>query len=380
MSSELLEPGSPWPSRAAMRLISVVLVLAWDALRIGVFSDDLPPLTDVLPLLVCVWTRDRLALVSMALAIAALDAVDIFWILPVNALSSTAKWSAYIATLVNITVEAAVVHAIIDLRGAYEASLERARRATEQVRAQARELEAQSEVLRAADRSKTEFLGTLSHELRNPLAAIRHGLELLDTKGETEAKARAVIRRQLQHLVRLVDDLLDVSRIVSNKLQLCIEPIELTVVIQQAVDAVSPELHRARHTLSVELPPAPIVLDADPDRLVQVVVNLLGNAARYTPAGGRIGVSVHAADGMATISVTDTGIGLRPEDLQRVFERFTQIGEPGRGGLGIGLALVDTIVRMHGGHVVAHSEGEGRGCRFEVYLPLVATATASTGA
>ena len=380
MPSKLPEPGPPRPSRAASRLISAALVLAWEALRIGVFTEALPPLTDVLPLLVCIWTRDRPALVGMALTIAALGAVDLFWILPAGTLSTTEQWLAYAAILVNITIEAAVVHAIIALRGAYEASLEQACRATEQVRAQAEELAAQSEVLRAADRNKTEFLGTLSHELRNPLAAVRHALELLGEGGEAEARARAVIRRQIDHLGRLVDDLLDVSRIASNKLRLRIAPVELASAIQQAVDAASPEIHRARHDLRVELPPTPIVLEADHERLVQVVANLLGNAARYTPAGGRIGVSAQATDGVVTITVTDTGIGLRPEDLRRVFERYIQVGAPERGGLGIGLALVDTIVRMHGGHVAAHSEGEGRGSRFDVFLPLVASASAAEAA
>lgn len=373
MPSEPSEPSTPRPSPTTSRLLSVVLVLTWDALRLSLFPDDLSPLTDVLPLLVCVWTRDRPALAGMAIAIAALDAVDIFWIVPVGALSTTARWLAYGATLVSITIEAAVVNAIIQLRGAYEASLERARRAMEQVRSQARELQAQSEELRAADRHKTEFLGTLSHELRNPLAAIRYALELIDAGGDAEVRARAVIRRQLDHLVRLVDDLLDISRIVSNKLQLCIDRVELAATIQQAVDAASPEIQRAGHTLTVELPEAPIVLDADRDRLVQVVANLLGNAARYTPTGGRIHVSARADEGTATISVTDTGVGLRPEDLQRVFERFTQVGETSRGGLGIGLSLVDTIVRMHGGQVMAHSEGHGRGSRFDVCLPLKTT-------
>lgn len=373
MPSEPSEPSTPRPSPTTSRLLSVVLVLTWDALRLSLFPDDLSPLTDVLPLLVCVWTRDRPALAGMAIAIAALDAVDIFWIVPVGALSTTARWLAYGATLVSITIEAAVVNAIIQLRGAYEASLERARRAMEQVRSQARELQAQSEELRAADRHKTEFLGTLSHELRNPLAAIRYALELIDAGGEAEVRARAVIRRQLDHLVRLVDDLLDISRIVSNKLQLCIDRVDLAATIQQAVDAASPEIQRAGHTLTVELPEAPIVLDADRDRLVQVVANLLGNAARYTPTGGRIHVSARADEGTATISVTDTGVGLRPEDLQRVFERFTQVGETSRGGLGIGLSLVDTIVRMHGGQVMAHSEGHGRGSRFDVCLPLKTT-------
>lgn len=376
MPSEPFEPSPPRPSVVTSRLVSAVLVLTWDALRLSLFSEDLPALTDVLPLLVCIWTRDRPALMGMAIAIAALDAVDIFWIVPQSALSTTARWVAYCASLVSITIEAAVVNAIIQLRGAYEASLEHARRAMEQVRSQARELQAQSEELRAADRHKTEFLGTLSHELRNPLAAIRYALELIDAGGEAEVRARVVIRRQLEHLVRLVDDLLDISRIVNGKLRLCIDRVELAGVIQQAVDAASPEIQRAGHTLTVELPPAPIVLDADRDRLVQVVANLLGNAARYTPAGGRIHVSARADDDATTISVTDTGVGLRPEDLRRVFERFTQVGETSRGGLGIGLALVDTIVRMHGGRATAHSDGRDRGSRFDVRLPLQATGLA----
>jgi signal transduction histidine kinase len=391
MPIALPNSGSSPPSRTTSRLLCAGLVVAWDALRLVLFSEFLPPLTDALPLMVCVWTRDRGALLGMTVAFAVLDAVDIFWVLPAGTLSPTAMWLAYAASLVNLFVAAAVVNLIIGLRRAYEVSLRQAQWATEQVQAQAQELRAQSEalarhndeleqlaeILRTSDRHKSEFLATLSHELRNPLAAIRYALdlgELSDTAGE---HARAVIGRQLRHLTRLVDDLLDITRIGSNKFQLRFERVELAAVIQQAVESASPEIQHAQHTLTVELPSEPIHLEADPDRLAQVVTNLLSNAARYTPKGGHITVSGRSDEGMVVISVSDDGIGLHPEDLERVFELFAQLGKPGRGGLGIGLALVKMIVEMHGGHVTASSEGVGQGCRFEVRLPLVATAAAS---
>jgi signal transduction histidine kinase len=386
MPIEVPVSGSSQPSRTVSRLLSAALVIVWEAIRLILFSESLPPLTNVLPLLVCVWTRDRLALVAMALAFAIVDTVDIFWVLPAGTLSLTAKWLSLGATLVNIVVAATVVHVIIGLRTAYEASLQRARWAAAQVEAQAQELRVQSEaldrhnteleqlaeILRAADRNKSQFLATLSHELRNPLAAIRYALDLMDLGEDAAEQARSVMGRQLRHLVRLVDDLLDITRIASNKLQLRPLRVELAAVIQQAVDAASPEIQQGHHTLALALPPAPILLEADPDRLAQVVTNLLCNAARYTPRGGHIDVSATTDDGMVMLSVRDDGVGLRPEDIRRVFEMFTQLGEPGRGGLGIGLALVKSIVELHGGHITAHSDGVGRGSRFEVQLPMIA--------
>jgi PAS domain S-box-containing protein len=498
---ESLAIRSRTPSRAASVSVSLALVAIWGVLRLVVFPHSVLPLSYVAPLLVCIWTRDRAALVGMAAAFMVLLSVELFWLpsSPPLPTGSPGLWIAYTASLATIVVAAAVVHLIINWRSALESSSQRAHEASEEVRARAAELHASEtrlrqlaeampnlvwtctadghydyvgpqwakhtgipeaahlghgwleqvhpedrealalawrsavregsvfdaefrirrhdgvyrwfkgrgvcqrdhtdeivkwygsntdihdlrvaeERLRAADRRKAEFLAMLSHELRNPLAAIRYALTVAMTDVVAGERALSVIDRQLDHLVRLVEDLLDITRIGSNRFQLRIERVELAKVIQQAVDTALPEVRRAQHALVVTLPPTPIHLEADPDRLAQVVNNLLSNAARYTPKGGHIEVQARAADGMVVISVGDDGAGVRPEDLGRIFEMFTQLGEPGRVGLGIGLALVKAIVERHGGHVTVHSEGEGRGCRFEVHLPVTATAASSPAA
>jgi len=229
--------------------------------------------------------------------------------------------------------------------------------------------------LREADRRKDEFLATLAHELRNPLAPIRTGLEILKTAGvapEAALQAHAVIGRQLRHLVRLIDDLLDVSRITANKLELRLERVAVTDVLAQGVETARGEIERGRHRLSVTVPPAPAFVLGDPTRLTQIVSNLLQNAARYTPPGGQIELAATRRDGAIEIRVTDTGIGIAPEHLPRLFEKFSQVVpglERGGSGLGLGLALVRGLVSLHGGRVEATSAGPGLGSEFVVRLP-----------
>jgi PAS domain S-box-containing protein len=224
-----------------------------------------------------------------------------------------------------------------------------------------------------ADRRKSEFLATLSHELRNPLAPIRFALDLLGRQPDPDARGHAldVIDRQLRHLVRLVDDLLDVTRIASNKLQLRKQAVQLSDIVRQALEAALPNIERAGHGLIVPPYPEGAWVDGDPDRLVQVVTNLLNNAAKFTPPGGQITVTAGASDREVTIAVADTGVGLRPEDLSRVFDMFTQVNDAGFGGLGIGLSLVRGTVELHGGSVTARSDGPGLGSEFTVRLPRV---------
>jgi PAS domain S-box-containing protein len=232
------------------------------------------------------------------------------------------------------------------------------------------------EALREADRRKNEFLATLSHELRNPLAAIRYAVELLDIAGGAPqlpgSGPRDVIERQLRHLVRLVDDLLDITRIESNKVRLRRERVELRAVLRQAIETADAAIKGAEHDLQVEVPLEPLWLDADPARLSQVVTNLLNNAARYTASGGRISLRARALPSEVVITVADTGIGLAREDLSRVFEMFAQVGDAAESGMGIGLALVKRLVELHGGSVEARSEGPGRGSEFVVRLPRAA--------
>jgi signal transduction histidine kinase/ActR/RegA family two-component response regulator len=235
------------------------------------------------------------------------------------------------------------------------------------------------EALTQADRRKDEFLATLAHELRNPLAPIRNAVSLLRLKGSQKPEleqARSVIDRQVDHLVRLVDDLLEVSRITFGKVALRRERLDLRAVVEEAVTASRPTLEAAGQGLSVCLAPYPLWVDGDPVRLAQVVSNLLNNAARYTPPGGAVRLEAGSSNGEASLSVQDTGIGIAPDMLSRIFEPFMQIGEP-REGIGIGLSLAKKLVELHGGRLSAQSEGSGCGSRFEMHLPLAEAGAAT---
>jgi PAS domain S-box-containing protein len=232
--------------------------------------------------------------------------------------------------------------------------------------------------LRDADRRKDEFLATLAHELRNPLAPIRNGLQVLRLSGKETgvvADARSMMERQLGQMVRLVDDLLDVSRISRNKLDLKKQRVALAAVVHSAVETSRPLVEQSRHTLAVALPPGPVYLDADLVRLAQVFSNLLNNAAKYTEPGGRIWLSAEVAGREVAVRVRDTGLGIPADALPRIFEMFSQVDrnmERAQGGLGIGLTLVRRLVEMHGGTVEARSDGPGKGSEFTVRLPLAA--------
>jgi signal transduction histidine kinase/DNA-binding response OmpR family regulator len=233
--------------------------------------------------------------------------------------------------------------------------------------------------LQQADRQKNEFLSMLAHELRNPLAPIRNANEVLHQQGADPSRvqwAHGVIDRQLTHLVRLVDDLLDVSRLTLGKIRLAVEVVELEMVVAQAVEAIRPLIDRFGHHLEVTLPDQPVRLRGDPARLIQVFANLLNNAAKYTDPGGRVTLSAELETGTApgvTIRVRDTGVGIARDLLPSVFDLFTQANrslDRSLGGLGIGLTLVRRLVEMHGGSVEAHSAGPGHGSEFVVRLPV----------
>lgn len=242
------------------------------------------------------------------------------------------------------------------------------------------------EALRADDRRKDEFLATLAHELRNPLAPIANAVQILNLKGPREPTlqaARDVIDRQTQHMVRLVDDLLDISRITRGKLELRRETVTLACIAEQALEASRPHIDRAGHRLQVSLPEETLFLDVDLVRIAQVISNLLNNAAKYTEAGGLIQLVCAREDGDAVIRVRDTGIGISAEHLPRVFEMFSQevaALDRSEGGLGIGLALARGIVEMHGGRIEARSDGRGKGSEFVVRLHLSSDQTQATGA
>jgi signal transduction histidine kinase len=290
-------------------------------------------------------------------------------------------------------LERAIQYAIAQRASAAE--LER------KVRERTDELARANEALLLADRRKDEFLSTLGHELRNPLAPILNGLEIMRLAAgdpAVVARQRERLERQVAQMVRLVDDLLDVSRVVTGKLRLAPDTVTLRDVLDAAVELSRPHLERARLELAVDLPAAPVRLSADRVRLAQVFSNLLNNAAKYTEAGGRVSVRAElgapsggpraapAADsalqpalgaltgGVVRVRVRDTGVGIPAEVLPHIFELFTQVDRTlsrSQGGLGVGLALVRRLVELHGGAVSARSDGPGTGTEFTVELPVL---------
>jgi len=257
---------------------------------------------------------------------------------------------------------------LLQARKAAEAALEARHGAEEALK----KLNAQ---LSAADRRKDEFLATLSHELRNPLAPMRSALDVLTLKFGQGGDARLLqaFDRQLRHLTRLVDDLMEVSRITQGRMQLQRAPVELSALVRGAAQDLAPVMDAAHHTLRLAIAAPPVTVDGDATRLSQVVLNLLTNAAKYTPDGGLIELELAAVGGMAEIRVSDNGIGIPPDALANIFNMFSQLEpalERSRGGLGIGLALVRGVVELHGGRIAADSAGPGKGSCFTVRLPL----------
>ena len=232
--------------------------------------------------------------------------------------------------------------------------------------------------LRQASQAKDEFIAMLGHELRNPLAPIQIALHLMEMRGETGSeKERAIIGRQVHHMARLVDDLLDVARIIQGRVTLQALPTELSTIVARAVETASPLIEQRRHTLSVDVAAAGLRVMADPVRLGQAISNLLTNAARYTPPEGRIHITAtaHEADSQVRLTVRDNGNGIEAEDQGRVFDLFAQ-GRQGidrsQGGLGLGLTIARTMATMHGGTLSCHSDGTGHGSSFMLTVPLLA--------
>ena len=234
------------------------------------------------------------------------------------------------------------------------------------------------QALRDADRRKDEFLAMLAHELRNPLAPIRNSLNLLQLMSQSEPTVQQIgqmMERQVNHMVRLVDDLLEVSRITRGKIELRLELVELAGVVRTSIETSQALITAAGHQLAVSLPADPLTVNADPVRLSQIISNLLNNSAKYTEAGGQIWLTVRREDDCVAISVRDNGIGIAAAMLPHVFQLFTQVDRQAsraQGGLGIGLTLVKSLTEMHGGQVHAHSAGLGQGSEFVVRLPLAA--------
>ena len=273
-----------------------------------------------------------------------------------------------------------VIHSPIDkveLQARMEVLLRARRQAVDLHDAARRRTDELVSELSEANRRKDEFLAILAHELRNPLAPIRNGLQIMRLASDNKAaaeQARTMMEEQLAQMVRLIDDLLDISRITRGKIELRKERVELAAVIQSAVESSSPLIEASGHDLTVTLPREPIFLDADLTRLAQVFSNLLNNAAKYTDRGGRIRLTALGQGSDVVITVRDTGIGIPAGMLSKVFEMFMQVDrslERTQGGLGIGLTLVKRLVDMHGGTSEARSDGPGKGSEFVVRLPVM---------
>lgn len=248
-------------------------------------------------------------------------------------------------------------------------------RQRQQIAHQRDELQEWAEALKTADRRKDEFLATLAHELRNPLAPIRNGLQILKMSPDSDqaGEIREMMDRQMTHLVRLIDDLLDVSRVSQGKVELRIERIALQEALEDAIDVSRPLIESHQHKLIVEIPEETLWVSADLTRVAQIIGNILNNAAKYTNQGGNIILKAWQDGSDAVISVTDNGLGIPADMLPKVFELFTQVDQNldrSQGGLGIGLALVKRLVEMHQGHIFVESQGLGHGSTFTVRLPL----------
>jgi len=271
-------------------------------------------------------------------------------------------------------VRAAAIHSLAREHAAREAA-ERQKHLIDKLRVAAE----------SANRAKDEFLAILGHELRNPLSPIVTALQLMKLQGADEKteRARTVIERQVNHLIRLVDDLLDVSRIARGKVELKCELVDMADIVGKAIEMASPILEQRTHALRVDVPRNVLHVDGDPVRLFQVVSNLLTNAAKYTPPGGQISISAQQLDGEVVLHVRDSGIGIPPDVLPNIFDLFVQERQAidrSQGGLGLGLTIVRNLVERHGGSVSAHSDGVGRGSEFIVRLPKAGPSRAETTA
>ena len=291
--------------------------------------------------------------------------------------ADSAEASLAVSALGNVTLLERPLR-LSTLQSAVRTAL-RARERQYQIRRQLAEL-------RDADQRKDEFLATLGHELRNPLSPLLTSVELLKLGASSDpnlARVIAVMQRQAGHLVRLVDDLLEVSRITRGLIEVQHEPVELSEIVAAAVETSRPTIEASEHRLNVEMAGEPLIVRGDSVRLTQVFANLLNNAAKYTNPGGTIDVAVRHTRQTASITVRDNGIGIDRQNLSSVFDMFTQVSRSDRrtqGGLGIGLTLVRSLVGLHGGSVSASSEGPGHGSTFEVQLPLVAAEAPSRSA
>jgi signal transduction histidine kinase len=327
-------------------------------------------------------TERALGQPEIALVLVALERQPAWSDLPVVLTAPTAQLTprvaAVVARLTNVTLLDRPT-SVRTLTSAVQAAL-RARGRQYQIRDQIEALRTAEEALLAADRRKDEFLATLAHELRNPLAPLRSALQVISRTAPGEPRMgelTSIMERQTGVMVRLIDDLLDVARISSGKVVLQRAQVDLRASVEAALEVAGPAMGTAGHALVVSLPAQPVWICGDPTRLAQVIGNLLNNAAKYTPDGGRIALRLTVEDGEAVLCVEDDGVGIPSAQLPGVFDMFAQVDrtlDRAQGGLGIGLALVRHLVELHGGRITAASDGTDRGCVFTVRLPLLADA------
>jgi len=282
----------------------------------------------------------------------------------------------------NVTLQAEKNRELEALNATLQRANEELERANRSLQNEVAERDRAEQALQEAGRNKDEFLAMLAHELRNPLAPMLNAVQLMRMQPTEQQMswAQDLIRRQLGDLTRLVDDLLDVSRITRGKITLAREPMDVRTLIERAIENVEPLIQVRGHRFTVQLPEVPLRVDGDPTRLTQALANVLGNAAKYTDGTGHIDLRCEEQEGHVLIRVRDDGIGIPADLLPRIFELFTQLDRrvgSSSGGLGIGLALVRRLVEMHGGRVSAHSEGAGRGSEFVMMLPLLASDAAA---
>lgn len=343
-------------------LVTALILLASLALR-QVLEDAVPLVLFVIAVMVSAWYGGLGP--GILSSVSSVFLGNYFLMEPARAfsLSSPEDWLRVAAFLVTAGVVSSLSEAMHEAR--------------RQAELQARESERRRRELQEADRRKDEFLSLLSHELRNPLAPIYNAVQIMAVQShnpEEVERLRAVIERQLGHLIRLVDDLLDVSRINRGKITLRREVVDLAQVVSTAVETSRPLIEERGHVLTVTLPDRPLQVDADATRLTQVLSNLLNNSAKYTEKAGRIDLIVEQTESAVRLRVSDTGIGIAPEMLPRVFDLFLQAEsstDRSEGGLGAGLTLVRQLVEMHGGMVEARSEGLGKGTEIVVLLPVL---------
>jgi len=315
---------------------------------------------------------------EIASVLAALEMQPDWSDLPVVLMAPTAQLSPRVGTVLTRLTNVTMLDRPTSVRTLTSAVLAalRARRRQYQLRDQIQALRAAEEALRAADRRKDEFLATLAHELRNPLAPLRSALEVIGRARPGEPRMGdllALMERQMGVMVRLIDDLMDVARITSGKVVLQRERVDLRTSVEAALEIVRPAIEAAGHALEEDLPRHPVWITGDPTRLAQAIGNLLSNAVKYTPDRGRITLRLTAEGGEAVLCVEDDGVGIPPSQLSGVFDMFAQINrtlDRAQGGLGIGLALVRHLVELHGGRITAASGGVDRGCLFTIRLPL----------